>query len=163
MYPPSFNSKLANEPNLYPENDLANILKLEKGKTWSWNLILEEKAWPIIPILEQSQMKEPMSLRWLENINSFKDKNFEEGQYNKWKNSFSLNKYILAKSIEEAANNDKKSLTVLLTARLISNNPLVDFDLVNLLKIRRALFKIGLDDLGKRITLEVMTSKFISL
>ena len=67
------------------------------------------------------------------------------------------------KSIEEAANNDKKSLTVLLTARLISNNPLVDFDLVNLLKIRRALFKIGLDDLSKKITLEVMTSKLISL
>ena len=61
-----------------------------------------------------------------------------------------MNKYILAKSIEEAANNDKKSLTVLLIARLISNNPLVDFDLVNLLKIRRALFKIGLDDLSKK-------------
>ena len=155
--------KIANKPNLYPENDLANILMLKKGKTWSWDLILEEKAWPIIPILEQSQMKEPTSLRWLENINNFKDKNFEEDQYNKWNNSFNLNKYILTKSIEEAANNDKKSLTVLLIARLISNNPLVDFDLVNLLKIRRALFKIGLDDLSKKITLEVMTSKFISI
>ena len=52
-------------------------------------------------------MKEPKSLKWLENINSFEDKNFEEGQYNKWNNSFSLNKYILAQSIEEAANNEE--------------------------------------------------------
>ena len=43
---------------------------LKKDETWSWKLILEEKAWPIIPILEQSQMKEPKSIKWLENINN---------------------------------------------------------------------------------------------
>ena len=66
------------------------------------------------------------------------------------------------KSIQEAAKNDNKALTVLLIARLIGDNPLVDFDLSNLIVIKSSLNKIGLENLGNKITQEVMTSKIIN-
>ena len=47
-------------------------------------------------------------------------------------------------STQEVAKNDNKALTVLLIARLIGDNPLVDFDLSNLIVIKSSLNEIGL-------------------
>ncbi len=150
------------KPNLYPDNSLANIIMLMKDKTWDWELILKERAWPIIPILEKSGMKGPSSIEWLDYVNSTNEKNLDVNSSIKWENNYSLKNFTLTKSIEQAANNDKKALTVLLIARLMEDTPLVDFDLNNIMVIRSSLFKIGLSDLANKITYEIMTSKFIN-
>ena len=72
-------------------------------------------------------------------------------------------RFLLTKSIEEAAKNNNKTLTVLLTARLIGDNPLIDFDLNSLITIRNSLKSIGFENLSKIITQEIMTSKIINL
>ena len=153
---------ILSKPNLYPDNSLANIIMLNKYKNWDWELILKEKAWPIIPIIEKSGMKEPNSIKWLDYVNSSDEINWDEDSLIKWKNSYSLKNFTLTKSIEQAAKNDKKALTVLLIARLMEETPLVDFDLNNMMVIRSALFKIGLADLANKITFEIMTSKFVN-
>ena len=153
---------ILSKPNLYPDNSLANIIMLNKNKNWDWELILKEKAWPIIPIIEKSGMKEPNSIKWLDYVNSSDEINWDEDSLIKWKNSYSLKNFTLTKSIEQAAKNDKKALTVLLIARLMEETPLVDFDLNNMMVIRSALFKIGLADLANKITFEIMTSKFVN-
>ena len=150
------------KPNLYPDNSLANIIMLKKDKTWDWELIQKERAWPIIPILEISGMKEPSSIEWLDYVNNTSEKKFDDNSFIRWENSYSLKNFTLRKSIEQAANNDRKALTVLLIARLMDDTPLVDFDLNNLMIIRSSLFKIGLTDLANKITYEIMTSKFIN-
>ena len=66
-------------------------------------------------------------------------------------------------SLEEAAKNNNKTLTVLLIARIIGDNPLIDFDLNSLITIRNSLKSIGLDNLSKIITQEIMTSKIVNL
>ena len=76
---------------------------------------------------------------------------------------FSLKRFVLTKSIQEATKNDNKALTVLLTARLIGDNPLVDFDLNELIIVRSSLNKIGLTNLSDKITQEIMISKIINL
>ena len=141
---------------------LANMLMLKRGKEWDWNLILKQKAWPIIPIIERAGMKEPESIKWLDFINKFNKKRFDEVEYNKWNRNFDLNTYILSKSIEQAAKKDEKSLTILLAARLIGNNPFEDFDLNYLLTIRQALLDIGFNDLANNLTYEIMTSKILN-
>ena len=153
---------ILSKPNLYPDNSLANIIMLNKNKNWDWELILKEKAWPIIPIIEKSGMKEPNSIKWLDYVNSSDEINWDEDSLIKWKNSYSLKNFTLTKSIEQAAKNDKKALTVLLIARLMEETPLVDFDLNNMMVIRSALFKIGLADLANKITFEIMTSTFVN-
>ena len=150
------------KPNLFPDNSLANIIMLKKDKPWDWELILKERAWPIIPILEKSGMKGPSSIEWLDYVNSSDEKNSDVDSFIKWENSYSLQNFILTKSIQQAANNDKKALTVLLIARLMGDTTLVDFDLNNIMIIRSSLFKIGLSDLANKITYEIMTSKFIN-
>ena len=59
--------------------------------------------------------------------------------------------------------NSNKILTILLTARLIGDNPLIDFDLNSLIPIRNSLNSIGLENLSKIITQEIMTSKIVNL
>ncbi|MDC1375564.1 hypothetical protein N8311_00540 [bacterium] len=153
---------IASNPSLYDGNNLANILMLKKGKEWDWNLILNHKAWPIIPILERAGMKEPKSLKWLDLFNKFNKQSFDEVEYNKWNRNFDLNTYILSKSIEQAAKKNQKSLIILLVARLIGNNPFEDFDLNYLLTLRQALLKTGFDDLANNLTYEIMTSKVLN-
>ena len=70
---------------------------------------------------------------------------------------------MLTKSIQQAAKNNNKTLTVLLTARLLGDNPLIDFDLNNLVIVRSSLNKIGLKNLAKKITQEIMITKIINL
>ena len=70
-----------------------------------------------------------------------------------------MKNFILAKSIKQASEKNQKSLTVLLVARLISDSPLIDFDLNNLITIKSSLYKIGLENLANKITYEVMSSK----
>ncbi len=155
--------KVLSDPSLYPDNDFANIILLSEGKSWNWNLILKEKAWPLISIIEKAGMIEPSSIKWLNYLNNLKDDDLKEGNYLKWESSYSLKKFLLTNSIKEAANSQNKALTVLLTARLIGDNPLVDFDLNNLIIVRSALKQIGLVNLANRITQEIMTSKLINL
>ena len=81
-------------------------------------------------------MKEPKSIKWLDFMNKFDKKSFGEVEYNKWSRNFDINTYTLSKSIEQAAKKDQKSLTILLVARIIGNNPFEDFDLNYLLIIR---------------------------
>ena len=150
------------KPSSYPDNSLANIIMLKKDKTWDWELILKERAWPIIPILEKSGMKGPNSIQWLNYVNSYNEKNMDVDSFIKWENNYSLKNFTLTKSIEQAADNDKKALTVLLIARLMGDTPLVDFDLNNIMIIRSSLFKMGLSDFADKITYEIMTSKFIN-
>ncbi|MDC1357082.1 hypothetical protein N8310_05810 [Pseudomonadota bacterium] len=153
---------IVSNPSLYEGNSLANILMLKKDKEWDWDLILSQRAWPIIPIIERAGMREPETIKWLDLINKFSEKSFDEVEYNKWNRSFDLNTYILSKSIEQAAKKDKKSLTILLVARLVGNNPFEDFDLNYLLTIRQALLDIGFNDLANNLTYEIMTSKILN-
>ncbi len=153
---------IISKPNLYPDNSLANIIMLEKDKTWNWEIILKERAWPIIPIIEKSGMKEPSSIKWLDYVNSTDEKKLDDNSFIRWENSYSLKNFILRKSIEQAADNDRKALTVLLIGRLMDDTTLVDFDINNMITIRSALIKIGLLDLADKITYEIMTSKFIN-
>ena len=153
---------IISKPNLYPDNSLANIIMLEKDKIWNWEIILKEGAWPIIPIMEKSGMKEPSSIEWLDYVNSTDEKKLDDNSFIRWENSYSLKNFILRKSIEQAADNDRKALTVLLIGRLMDDTTLVDFDINNMITIRSALIKIGLLDLADKITYEIMTSKFIN-
>ncbi len=153
---------IISKPNLYPDNSLANIIMLEKDKTWNWEIILKERAWPIIPIIEKSGMQEPSSIEWLDYLNSTDEKKLDDNSFIRWENSYSLKNFILRKSIEQAADNDRKALTVLLIGRLMDDTTLVDFDINNMITIRSALIKIGLLDLADKITYEIMTSKFIN-
>ena len=153
---------IISKPNLHPDNSLANIIMLEKDKTWNWEIILKERAWPIIPIIEKSGMKEPSSIDWLDYVNSTDEKKLDDNSFIRWENSYSLKNFILRKSIEQAADNDRKALTVLLIGRLMDDTTLVDFDINNMITIRSALIKIGLLDLADKITYEIMTSKFIN-
>ena len=120
---------IASNPELYDGNKLANILMLKKDKEWDWNLILSQKAWPIIPVIERAGMIGPENIKWLDFINKFNQNSLDEKTYNKWNRNFDLDTYILSKSIEQAAKENKKSLTILLVARLVNNNPFEDFDL----------------------------------
>ena len=153
---------IISKPNLHPDNSLANIIMLEKDKTWNWEIILKERAWPIIPIMEKSGMKEPSSIEWLDYVNSTDEKKLDDNSFIRWENSYSLKNFILRKSIEQAADNDRKALTVLLIGRLMDDTTLVDFDINDMITIRSALIKIGLLDLADKITYEIMTSKFIN-
>ena len=153
---------IISKPNLHPDNSLANIIMLEKDKTWNWEIILKERAWPIIPIIEKSGMKKPSSIEWLDYVNSTDEKKLDDNSFIRWENSYSLKNFILRKSIEQAADNDRKALTVLLIGRLMDDTTLVDFDINNMITIRSALIKIGLLDLADKITYEIMTSKFIN-
>ena len=153
---------IISNPNLHPDNSLANIIMLEKDKIWNWEIILKERAWPIIPIIEKSGMKEPSSIEWLDYVNSTDEKKLDDDSFTRWENSYSLKNFILRKSIEQAADNDRKALTVLLIGRLMDDTTLVDFDINNMITIRSALIKIGLLDLADKITYEIMTSKFIN-
>ena len=155
--------RVSSDPKSYPNNDLSNIILLIQGKKWDWDLIVKEKALPLIPILEQAGMLEPTSTNWLDYLKNLKEDDLKEVNYSKWENSYDLKSFILTKSIDEAAKNDSKALTVLLVARLIGDNPLVDFDLSNLIVIRSAFNKIGLVNLANRITQEIMTSKIVNL
>ena len=155
--------KVSSDPYSYPDNDLSNLILLIEGKTWDWNLIEKEKALPLIPILEKAGMIEPTDINWLDYLKNLKEDDYKEDNYSKWDNSYNRKRFILIKSLEEAAKNDNKALTVLLAARLIGDNPLVDFDLNNLIIIRSSLNKIGLVNLANKITQEIMTSKLVNL
>ena len=153
---------IASNPSLYDGNSLANILMLKKDKEWDWSLIFSQKAWPIIPVLERAGMREPETIEWLDFINKFNKKKFDEVEYNKWNRNFDLNTYTLSKSIEQAARKGEKSLTILLVARLVGNDAFEDFDLDYLLTIRQALLQIGFGDLANNLTYEIMTSKVLN-
>jgi hypothetical protein len=107
-------------------------------------------------------MIEPSSVNWLDYINTIDDISFDNGIDIKWEGANNIKNFILAKSIKQASDKNQKSLTVLLVARLISDVPLIDFDLNNLITIKSSLYKIGLEDLANNITYEVMSSKLIS-
>ena len=154
--------KIVANPSLFPDESLANILMLKKGKEWDWNIILKEKAWPLIPVLEEAGMLEPKSFKWLNIANQYNRESFQETKYNKWNINYNLNSFLLTKSIEQASNSNKKALTLLLLARLVGNNPFIDFDVSQLLIIRKSLFNLGFRDLANNLTLEVMTSKLIT-
>ena len=155
--------KISSNPDLYPNNNFANIISLVEGKTWDFNLISKEKAWPLIPIIEKAGMIEPDSINWMNYLRDLKEIDLEEDIYLKWESNYNLRRFLLTKSIEEAAKNNNKTLTVLLTARLIGDNPLIDFDLNSLITIRNSLNSIGLENLSKIITQEIMTSKIVNL
>ena len=55
--------KISSNPDMYPNNNFANIISLAEGKTWDFNLISKEKAWPLIPIIEKAGMIEPNSIK----------------------------------------------------------------------------------------------------
>ena len=155
--------KISSNPDLYPNNDFANIISLAEGQTWDFNLISKEKAWPLIPILEKAGMLEPNSINWKNHLRNLKETDLEEAEYMKWESNYNFKRFLLIKSIKEAAKNNNKTLTVLLIARLIGDNPLIDFDLNSLITIRNSLKSIGLENLSKTITQEIMTSKIVIL
>ena len=154
--------RIVANPNLFPDESLANILMLKKGKEWDWNIILKEKAWSLVPLLEKAGMLEPKSFNWLNIANQYNQESLQETKYNKWSINYNLNSFLLTKSIEKASNSNKKALTLLLLGRLVGNNPFIDFDVSQLLIIRKSLFNLGFEDLANNLTLEVMTSKLIT-
>ena len=155
--------KISSNPDLYPNNNFANIISLAEGQTWDFNLISKEKAWPLIPIVEKAGMIEPNSINWKNHLRNLKEIDLEEAEYMKWESNYNLKRFLLIKSIKEAVKNNNKTLTILLIARLIGDNPLIDFDLNSLITIRNSLKSIGLENLSKTITQEIMTSKIVIL
>ncbi len=153
--------KIVADPNSFPDKKLANMIMLKKGYEWDLDFVLKENAWYLIPIFEKAGMIET-PVNWLNYINTSNEIVFNNDNYFKWESDNNVKKFILTKSIKQASENNQKSLTILLTARLISDTPLVDFDLNSLITIRAALFKIGLSELANAITYEVMSSKIIS-
>ena len=153
--------KIVADPNSFPDKKLANMIMLKKGYEWDLDFVLKENAWYLIPIFEKAGMIET-PVNWLNYINTSNEIVFNNDDYFKWESDNNVKKFILTKSIKQASENNQKSLTILLTARLISDTPLVDFDLNSLITIREALLKIGLSELANAITYEVMSSKIIS-
>ena len=153
--------KIVADPNSFPDKKLANMIMLKKGYEWDLDFVLKENAWYLIPIFEKAGMIET-PVNWLNYINTSNEIVFNNDNYFKWESDNNVKKFILTKSIQQASENNQKSLTILLTARLISDTPLVDFDLNSLITIRAALFKIGFSELANAITYEVMSSKIIS-
>ena len=153
--------KIAADPNSFPDNKLANMIMLKKGYEWDLDFVLKENAWYLIPIFEKAGMIE-RTVNWMNYINTSDKIIVNNDNYFKWDSDNNVQKFILTKSIKQASENNQKSLTILLTARLISDAPLVDFDLNSLITIRAALFKIGFPELANAITYEVMSSKMIS-
>ena len=92
-----------------------------------------------------------------------KEIDLEEAKYMKWESNYNFKRFLLTRSIEESAKNKDKTLTILLIARLIGDNPLIDFDLNSLITIRNSLKSIGFENLSKIITQEIMTSKIVNL
>ena len=155
--------KISSNTDLYPNNNFANIISLVEGRTWNFNLILKEKAWPLIPIIEKAGMMEPNSINWINHLRDLNESEIEEYKYLKWESNYNFKRFLLNRSIKESAKNNNKILTILLIARLIGDNPLIDFDLNSLIIIRNALNSIGLENLSKIITQEIMTSKIVNL
>ena len=153
--------KIAANPSIFLNDNLANIIMLKKDTEWNWDILLKENAWPLIPIFENAGMLQPKSLDWLKVLNKNKQENLKEQKYDKWNINSSLETFLLTKAIEEASNNDKKTLALILLARLIGNNPFVDFDISQLLTIRKSLYKLGFVDLANNLTVEIMTAKLI--
>ena len=153
--------KIVADPNSFPDNKLANMIMLKKGYEWDLDFVLKENAWYLIPIFEKAGMIE-RTVNWMNYINTSDKIIVNNDNYFKWDSDNNVQKFILTKSIKQASENNQKSLTILLTARLISDTPLVDFDLNSLITIRAALFKIGFPELANAITYEVMSSKMIS-
>lgn len=153
--------KIVADPNSFPDNKLANMIMLKKGYEWDLDFVLKENAWYLIPIFEKAGMIE-RTVNWMNYINTSDKIIVNNDNYFKWDSDNNVQKFILTKSIKQASENNQKSLTILLTARLISDAPLVDFDLNSLITIRAALFKIGFPELANAITYEVMSSKMIS-
>ena len=153
--------KISSNPDLYPNNNFANIISLAEGQTWDFDLISKEKAWPLIPIVEKAGMIEPNSINWMNYLTDIREIDLEEAKYMKWESNYNFERFLLTKSIKESAKNNNKTLTILLIARLIGDNPLIDFDLNSLITIRNSLKSIGLENLSKTITQEIMTSKIV--
>ena len=153
---------IVNNPNLYPNESLANILTLKTGKEWEWKFILSQKALPLIPILEQAGMVQPKSFNWLKTLHENNKIKIDKKKYNKWNASYNLNSFLLTKSIQEASKNNQKALTLILLARLLGNDPLVEFEISQLMTIRKSLFNIGFNELANNLTLEIMIPKLIS-
>lgn len=149
-------------PVLFPEDQLANTLLLKAGAEWEWQFILQQKAWTLIPVLEDAGMVQPKSFDWLKVLNKTKNQNTNEQKYNKWNKNYNLKSFLLTKGIEEASNNNEKALTLILLARLLGNDPLVDFEIGQLMTIRKSLFKLGFNELADNLTLEIMIPKLIS-
>ncbi len=155
--------KVSSKPDLYPNNNFANTISLVEGQTWDLNLISKEKAWPLIPIIEKAGMIEPNSINWMNYLRDLKETDLEEDKYLIWESNYNIERFLLTKSIKESAKNNNKTLTILLIARLIGDNPLIDFDLNSLIIVRNSLKLIGLKNLSKIITQEIMTSKILNL
>ena len=153
---------IVKNPVLFPEDQLANTLLLKEGAEWEWQFILQQKAWILIPVLEDAGMVQPKSFDWLKVLNKTKNQNTNEQKYNKWNKNYNLKSFLLTKGIEEASNNNEKALTLILLARLLGNDPLVDFEIGQLITIRKSLFKLGFNDLADNLTLEIMIPKLIS-
>ena len=153
---------IVKDPGSFPEDQLANTLLLKAGKEWEWQFILQKKAWTLIPVFEQAGMVQPKSINWLKVLNKTKNQNTNEKKYNKWNKNYNLKSFLLTKGIEEASNNNEKALTLILLARLLGNDPLVDFEIAQLMTIRKSLFKLGLTELADNLTLEIMIPKLIS-
>ena len=153
---------IVKNPVLFPEDQLANTLLLKAGAEWEWQFILQQKAWTLIPVLEDAGMVQPKSFDWLKVLNKTKNQNTNEQKYNKWNKNYNLKSFLLTKGIEEASNNNEKALTLILLARLLGNDPLVDFEIGQLMTIRKSLFKLGFNELADNLTLEIMIPKLIS-
>ena len=153
---------IVKNPVLFPEDQLANTLLLKEGKEWEWQYILQKKAWTLIPVLEQAGMIQPNSINWLEILNKTKNQNTNEKKYNKWNKNYNLKSFLLTKGIEEASNNNEKALALILLARLLGNDPLIDFEISQLMTIRKSLIKLGFKELADNLTLEIMIPKLIS-
>ena len=94
--------KIASNPDLYPNNNFANIISLVEGQTWDLNLIAKEKAWPLIPIIEKAGMIEPNSINWMNYLRGIKEIDLEEDKYLKWESNYNFKRFILTKLIRES-------------------------------------------------------------
>ena len=135
---------------------------MSKGDEWDLNIIKTNRAWSLIPYLEKSGMKSP-DQNWLKLLNSSNlDVNFKNN-FDNWSYNASYKKLVLRKAIESKIEKNDKIYAILLIARLFKDNSMYNFDIKNLQFIEDSLQKLKLPNLGKKIRIEVLSSKFASL
>ncbi len=159
-----FNNKIKflnilNNPRKNIENDLSKMILLSKGSYWDIDLIEKNKAWELTNYLEKSGMKSP-NINWFQLINNKKSEiNFKLSP-EIWTKNLSFNNFLLNKSIEQKVMNKEYAHSLLLMGRLFDDKFLKNFNMNNLYILEDSLRKMALEDLGKKIRIEILTSKF---
>ncbi len=163
----SFNKKIKllrilHNPKNFPENNLSRMILLSKGKEWNLAIIKKHQAWGLTSYLENSGMLSP-NINWFELIDKSEIKVDIKNSQEIWSKNLNFNNLLLSKAIEQKALKGENIQSLILIGRLFNDNLIQNFDINNLLILEEALKKMGLEDLGEQLRMEILISKFSQL